>query len=210
MIASNRVCYAGRLLSAVGVFVFGAHLAVAEERDGGGRLVTTPSPASVESPKPAVPDAATRAEILQSDVMLEPIIWWEKYYAATVQDDQEELEALKARIVGMSTVELREFLVKFRGERQLARHQQAARERVRQQLLACQQAYRRRQQAARQAALDRGYVGNRPYFGTTERHFSAGIASSASRQHRVVWPRPITSRSVATFAVHRSLYGRGW
>ncbi len=209
MLVGKKVFCGGRLFLAAGMLLLGTHLALADEDDSRSRVVNTSSPERVESQRPADPEAAARVEILKSDAMLEALIWWDEYIAATAADDEKEHEELEARIAKMSAVELRKFLLKFQRDRELAKERQASVNNNRQQQLAFRQTYVRQQQAARQAALKRAGYGNRRYFDTTQRFFG-GTTPSPRRRHRVVRPPLVTSLSVARYAVHRSLWGRRW
>lgn len=209
MVARKRVCIAGRLFSAAGILLLGPQLALADEGGGPSRVMEASSPERAQSPTPTDPQARARAEILNSDAMLEALIWWDEYFAATAEDDEKEREELEARIANMSAVELRKFLLKFQRDRARARERQAAFDRSRQRLFAYRDSYLQEQQAASRAALKRAHYGDRRYFGTTHGHF-AGPAPVPIRHDRAVRPPLITSLSVARYAVHRSIFGRLW
>ena len=197
----------GRLFLGAGMILLAAQLAFADEGDTGSPVVKD-SPGRVEAQEPDDPEAATRAEILDSDAMLEALIWWDEYFSASAEDDEKQREELEARIAKMSVVELRKFLLKFQRERQRGNERRAGAQRSRQQQLGYRHTYLQ-QQSTRQAALRRSYNGNRRYFGTTQQYYGRA-ARSPSRRLRAVRPPLITSLSVARYTVYRSLFGRAW
>jgi hypothetical protein len=202
-------------LSAVILLVFSSgDAALAGETDNGaaGRDAWRAEPAAgpENGGDEAAAEAAARAEIMQSDEMLKALIWFDEYFAASAECTGNEREALEAKLAGMSSIELRRFLLEFERERQLAKERQAAVEQQRRQSLARGRDYLREQQAARNAALSRSYRGsNRRFFGTTP-DFHAGKAKVTPQRYSAFYPPLITSLEMARYGVYRSLFGRRW
>lgn len=155
-------------------------------------------------------EAAARAEIIESDEMLEALVRLDRYFAVQVEYDERQIEKFYAKLNKMSSTELRLFLLKFKRERAVIQKRHVAFERLRKQIQARKRDSLRRQRGPRGVAAHRSYHG---YFGNHHGYFTDKQRVTPTVGRVIDYgPRPplVTSLEVARYAVFRSILGSRW
>ncbi len=154
-------------------------------------------------PEQAALEAAAKAEIRQSDAMLQALVWLDEYFAVQMDYSQHEVTEFKQRLDNMSSTQLRWFLVRYERQRVLLRQRREASEHLRAQSMTLNRLAVQRQQAARKSAAATHRYGH-------PGGYSYPKPRATARYRGVVRPPLISSLSVARYTVYRAVFGGCW
>ncbi len=165
-------------------------------------LQEKPSEANLDvDPERAALEAAAKDAIHQSDEMLQARVWLDAYFAVQMDYSEDEITAFKQRLDGMSSTQLRRFLVRYEQQRAALGQRRRASADMRAQSITLNRLAVHRQQAARRSAAGSHRYG----------HPGGYPKSTATVRHRAtVRPPMISSLSMARHYVHRAIFHGCW
>ncbi len=154
-------------------------------------------------PEQAAAEAAAKAEIQQSDAMLQARAWLDGYFAVQMDYSEQEVIQFKQRLDKMSSMQLRWFLVRYEQQRALLGQRREASEHLRAQSVTMNRLAAQRQQTARKAAAGAHRYGH-------PGGYSYPKPRAKVRHRGTIRPPLISSLSMARYYVYRAAFGGYW